>query len=226
MNSDSSKKEEVSQPKQEIKIEEKNPPKKEEPKKMGKIWANRINCFNNNNQTKKEVHKEEPKKPNNLIGKAKNIYTKNEITSGALKAQKPLSIIPEYPSLQENNHSNNINPNKINVMTSGTSIKPSTDNGNFKNKLNKISEMFKNRDGPGGKRPSMMLKMPQAFGFENESKGYGNSRFEDQKIDDIIKEEPDIMKDGYDPAANIQKNLDCVVIQKYKKKRRKTVFVA
>ena len=37
----------------------------------------------------------------------------------------------------------------------------------------------------------------------------------------IINEEPDKMKEGYDPAANLQQTLEHVVIQKNKKKKKR-----
>ena len=37
----------------------------------------------------------------------------------------------------------------------------------------------------------------------------------------IINEEPDKMKPGYDPAANLQKKLDVIVVDK--RKRKKTI---
>ena len=204
MNSDSPKKEEI-QPKQEInnqnnsigdkiknlnKNEEKNLPKKEEPKKMGNL-ASRINFFNNNNQAKKEVPKEQPKKLNKISDKSKNMFEKNETTSTA-------------------------------------SIKPSPAPA-FQNKISQMSEMFKNRGiGPGVHRPSMMIKMPQGFGIGKESQGDGSSGDESstKNDEDIIKDIVDTNKEGYDPSANLQKYLDAVVIQKYKKKRRKTIFLA
>ncbi len=37
----------------------------------------------------------------------------------------------------------------------------------------------------------------------------------------IISEEPDKMKPGYDPAANLEKTLDSIVVKKDKKKKKK-----
>ena len=82
--------------------------------------------------------------------------------------------------------------------------------------------MFKNKGvaGAGAKRPSMMIGMPQTFKFgKGESAGQGGSRAGGNK--DIIVEEPDKMKAGYDPAANLQKTLDSVVVVKKDKKKKK-----
>ena len=57
--------------------------------------------------------------------------------------------------------------------------------------------------------------------------GQGKSDWKDSGPNNlgIIKEEPDKMKPGYDPAANLEKTLDkVVVVNKKKKKMKKAVF--
>jgi hypothetical protein len=89
-----------------------------------------------------------------------------------------------------------------------------------------MSEMFKNkgfeRNGPGGHRPSMMVGMPQNYKFGKGTEG-GNSG--GGSANGIINEEPDKMRPGYDPAANLEKTLDSVVVvKKDKKKKKKPAF--
>ena len=87
-----------------------------------------------------------------------------------------------------------------------------------------MSEMFKNkgfgRGGTGGHRPSMMIGMPQNFKFGKGGPSFTSEVGSKNNID-IISEEPDKMKPGYDPAANLQKTLDSVVVVKKDKKKKK-----
>ena len=76
--------------------------------------------------------------------------------------------------------------------------------------------------GTGGHRPSMIMGMPQNFRFGKGMPMPGSSSGGGSKASEIIKEEPDKMKAGYDPAANLQKTLDSVVVvQKDKRKKKK-----
>ena len=67
----------------------------------------------------------------------------------------------------------------------------------------------------------MIIGMPQAFRFGKGGSGDGGSSLRGAKTNDIIVEEPDKMKAGYDPAANLQKTLDSVVVVKKNKKKKK-----
>ena len=90
----------------------------------------------------------------------------------------------------------------------------------FSNKLQFMNQMFKNRGVPNpGKRPSMNVGMPSTFKF---GKGGGGLNFAQKSLtNDIIMEEPDKMKAGYDPSANLQKTLDSVIVVKKGKKKKK-----
>ena len=92
-----------------------------------------------------------------------------------------------------------------------TSSKPSPVVGSFGSKLDQMNEMFKNkileRNGTGGHRLSMMIGVPQNFKFGKGGPSLGSSGG-GGKNSDIIIEEPDKMKQGYDPTTNLQKALD------------------
>ena len=100
--------------------------------------------------------------------------------------------------------------------------KPNAPPNSFASKLNQMSEMFKNKVPASGKRPSMMIGMPQNFRFGKSGpvpSGAGGGG--GGKNMDIIKEEPDKMKPGYDPALTLSKTLDSVVVVKKDKKKKK-----
>ena len=105
----------------------------------------------------------------------------------------------------EKNNNNNNNTNKKNEKVPNS----------FKDKLN----MFANR-GPmkfGGPRPSVQLaSMPN---FDNLIKNNNNK----QNLD-IIKENVDKEKEGYNPANELEKKLDNIVVKKDKKKKKKINF--
>ena len=83
---------------------------------------------------------------------------------------------------------------------------------------NKLNDMFKNsKVPPGAKRPSFLVGMPQrkgGIGTFSGGGGGGNNL-------GIIKEEPDKMKSGYDPAASLTQTLDSVIVVKKDKKKKK-----
>ena len=149
-----------------------------------------------------------------------------------------MATIPEQPKSTKNIPSLNTNKPDAgikkanNPISSGiqkkteTSSKPSPAAGSFGSKLSQMNEMFKNkgleRNGPGGQRPSMMMGMPQSSKF---GKGGGAGNSSGGGTSGIINEEPDKMRPGYDPAANLEKTLDAVVVvKKDKKKKKKPAF--
>ena len=81
---------------------------------------------------------------------------------------------------------------------------------------NKLNDMFKNQ-GPLGGRRRVTVGMPHsmAYGRGGPSGGHGGNNL------DIIKEEPDKMKPGYDPALSLSQTLDSVVVVKKDKKKKK-----
>ena len=138
---------------------------------------------------------------------------------------KRLSAISEFPNLHKNIPASNTKKNDIGTTKkTDISSKPSPAPGSFGSKLNQMNEMFKNkgfeRNGPGGHRPSMMIGMPETFKFGKGGPSTGGSGG-GGKTTGIITEEPDKMKPGYDPAANLQKTLDSVVVVKKDKKKKK-----
>ena len=191
--------------------------KKEEPKKIGPVVF----------PPAKESQKEEPKKINIFENKGKNIASNNPaFSSKPVPTTKPLSSIPEQPKPQKSFQASSTTTG--NTKRTETSSKPSPAAGSFGSKLSQMNEMFKNkgleRNGAGGHRPSMMIGMPQNFKFGKGGPSSGSSGG-GGKNSDIINEEPDKMKPGYDPAANLQKTLDSVVVvKKDKKKKKKPAF--
>ena len=167
---------------------------------------------------KEEKPKEETKKPNSFADRIKNMSGSNTTTSSvpvAKTAQKPSVTKQEHP--KDNNQFGDIKKTDTFNKKFIQSSKPSQVPSSFASKLTQMSEMFKNNKGrqAGGHRPSMMIGMPQSFKF-------GKSGPIPSKPEmDIINEEPDKMKPGYDPAANLQKTLDSVVVVKKDKKKKK-----
>jgi hypothetical protein len=122
--------------------------------------------------------------------------------------------------LEKLNHPNNqdINTNqkkneppKSNAMNKFTT--------GFASKLAQMNDLF-NKQGADGMKHRLSAVAPKPkFGLNKPattttSPGSSNNL-------GIINEEPDKMKEGYDPAANLQQTLEHVVIQKNKKKKSK-----
>ena len=208
------------------KKEEKEPPK-EEVKKPNSI-ADRIKNMKSGEPPKKEEKekpKEEAKKTSSIADRIKNM-TSNEQANDEIK--KTSSVQIKFPRTVGKNStdsssqqllttkSNTINP-PSNIGAKKTTKQPAVP-GSFSSKLSQMSEMFKNKGmGKTGHRPSMLIGMPQNFKFGQNSGGSKGS----VQSNDIITEEPDKMKAGYDPAANLQKTLDSVVVVKKDKKKKK-----
>ena len=98
--------------------------------------------------------------------------------------------------------------------------KPKFGGGAFASRLNQMNEMFKKQAGGGGLSRRFSAVNPTGkYGQPKEIGGWKNTNSNNLGI---INEEPDKMKAGYDPSANLQKTLDkVVVIQKNKKKKKK-----
>ena len=166
----------------------------------------------------KEKPKEETKKPNSFADRIKNMSGSNTTTSSVpvtKTAQKPPATKQEQP--KDNNQFGDIKKTDTFSKKANQPSKPSPAQGSFASKLTQMSEMFKNNKGRlgGGHRPSMMIGMPQSFKFGKSGPIPTTTKM------DIINEEPDKMKPGYDPAANLQKTLDSVVVVKKDKKKKK-----
>ena len=87
--------------------------------------------------------------------------------------------------------------------------------GGFSEKLKLINEMFKKQEKEYGPRRGFSVRTPSSrFGIGNIGAGWkdgGNNNL------GIIMEEPDKMKPGYDPALNLEKKLDEVIMVQKKK---------
>ena len=194
---------------------EKEPPKKEEPKKPIS-FQDKIKNMQGGEKPKKEETKEQPKKPNPFADKIKNFGGGNTNPSASSTNKNPAIHKPHIPAKDDS--SAKIFP-KDNASKKG---KAGPEAGSFGSKLNKMSEMFKNRGmpHPGAKRPSMMIGMPQNFQFGKGGPNTGGF-LGGAKTINIIREEPDKMKAGYDPALTLQKTLDSVVVVKKDKRKKK-----
>ena len=114
----------------------------------------------------------------------------------------------------QNTHTLKKIPNKIDTSKFG---------GEFASKLSQMNEMFKNQGAAPGQRHrfSVIIK-PGKFNINKDS-SEGLKKTDSSNLG-IITEEPDKMKEGYDPSENLQKTLDTVVIKKNKKKKKPSTF--
>jgi len=127
--------------------------------------------------------------------------------------QAPLSTIPEKPNMNPGKNDNK------NTKTNEEEKKPNKPEpkavapkkpggiGGFANQLN---ELFKNP----GRRRGMSVARPTVGGGLEPLGG---------KDLGIIREEGDVMRPGYDPSDNLEKNLDEIVVTR-KRKRTITAF--
>ena len=194
--------------------------KNEEPKKANNIFDKNKGLTSSETSKKEEKQKEQPKKLNNFEDKIKNFgggKVNPSSTSNKFEPQKP--ALAKRGSAFDANISK-FSGGKKNETSSSSKPPPAN---SFGSKISQLNEMFKKQGlgqrTAGGHRPSMMIGMPQSFRF-----GKGMQMSGGSKASEIIREEPDKMKAGYDPAANLQKTLDSVVvIKKNKKKKKKPV---
>ena len=107
-------------------------------------------------------------------------------------------------------------------------VNPSTSNNkfglSFAEKMKQMNNLFKNQGMQGGQRRGRSVMIPSSkLGF---GKNNNNAGWKDRGSNNlgIISEEPDKMKPGYDPASNLQKTLDGVVVDKRKRKMTRAVF--
>ena len=91
----------------------------------------------------------------------------------------------------------------------------------FSEKLKLMNDMFKKQEKEYGPRRGFSVRGPSSrFGFGNSGAGWkdgGNNNL------GIIMEEPDKMKPGYDPALNLEKKLDEVIMVQKNKKKKKSI---
>ena len=124
--------------------------------------------------------------------------------------------------MEKNN--NNIKINNINTIKKEEKPKPVGFNskfggGGFADRLKQMNELFKNQGkDQGPKRGHSVMVSSSKLGFGRERSNWRDAGANNLGI---INEEPDKMKPGYDPAANLQKKLDVIVVDK--RKRKKTI---
>ena len=114
---------------------------------------------------------------------------------------------------KNNNINNNINRNVNNNINNNIN---NNNNANTKplSKFEQMKRMMENRGVRPGPRPSAQFNPNFKFGnlgVNNNNKG-------------IIEEKSDKEKTGYDPAKDLEKKLDNIVVQKDKKKKKKPNF--
>ena len=84
----------------------------------------------------------------------------------------------------------------------------------FANRLKQMNVLFNNQGKDNDKRRGHSMMVSSKIGF-----GGGNWKNDGSSNLGIINEEPDKMKPGYDPAVNLQKRLDAIVVTKNKRKK-------
>ena len=215
----------------------------EEPKKVNNIITNKQN---NMNSKKEEKPKEnEPRKSNIVLERLKMINASNNNNPPPKRQEKVKFKLPNEQKPKEENSKPNKNISAQNNIKPSTKEEPKRINkfleknnivkeepikssalknkftSGFADKLKQMNDFFKNQSQPGGQKrgKSVMVKSTKlGFGPKNDWKDSGNNNL------DIIREEPDKMKPGYDPAANLEKTLNDVVVNKRKRKMTRAVF--
>ena len=89
----------------------------------------------------------------------------------------------------------------------------------FASKLAQMNDFFKKQGADGMKHRLSAVAPKPKFGLNKPATTTTNPSSSNNL--GIINEEPDKMKEGYDPAANLQQTLEHVVIQKNKKKKKR-----
>ena len=185
-------------------------------------FSGRIKSLESGNNNKTEEKKEEPKK---LSEKIKKLETKEPPKKEEKEKEKPKEEKPKSnnPFLEQINKKANSGPviSKQNIpqKTNSNKLDQPKFGGNFASKLSQMNEMFKKQGKDGFTRHRLTVTSPSVkFGGGKDLPGWKNN---DSKNMGIINEEPDKMKAGYDPASNLQKTLDSVVVVQKNKKKKK-----
>ena len=177
------------------------------------------NAFNNNPFILKDKKEEKPKenepknKFNNIQNKTKednpkpnkNFIKQNSINSNQKEEQKKINPFIEKNTIKKEETAKPVaSNNKI--------------GSTFAEKMKKMNELFKNQPMSNqiGRRKTVSVPNPKLERMSWKNRGSANLG--------IISEEPDKMRPGYDPAANLEKTLDSVVINKRKRKMTRAVF--
>ena len=159
---------------------------------------------------KKEIKKENLQKKINIADRIKMMEGKN-------------ILFKQPPEAMRRNSANiNFNFNQMGLGAKKEEKKEEKDkkvenkpSNDFTNKLNKMQMMFANRGGFKPRPSAQFTGLPKLDNLDNNNK---NKKLE------IISEKPDVLKEGFNPVDELEKNLNKIVVQKDKKKRRKTIF--
>ena len=197
---------------------DKDAPKKKPNEGAKNAFAERIKNMEAANNTKKQEKKEEPKKINkNFLDKLNKIQSgeqpkKEEKPQEKPKLKNPFLEKLNHPNSQELNANTKKNePPKSNVMKKFEA--------GFASKLAQMNDLFKKQGADGMKHRLSAVAPKPKFGLNKPATTTTNPSSSNNL--GIINEEPDKMKEGYDPAANLQQTLEHVVIQKNKKKKKR-----
>ncbi len=121
------------------------------------------------------------------------------------------------PFFEKNNKINNLN-----TIKKEEKLKPLAANNKFgfgfADKLKHMNELFKNQGKDSQRRGHSVMAPSSRLGFGNSRHNWKDAGSNNLGI---INEEPDRMKPGYSPTANLQKKLDKIVVDK--RKRKKTI---
>ena len=201
--------------------------------------AERIKNMEASNNDKKQEKKEEPKKlnNNNFLNKLKQFQPgeqKKEEKPKEKPPEKPKEKPPEKPN-ENSEEKPKEKPtfrnaimerlNKRNSQDTGKKNEPPKNNilnkfgGAFALKLAQMNGIMNPGQGPSKHRFSAMIPSSK-MGLDKKPSTSTQDNNNSNNLG-IINEEPDKLKEGYDPAENLQKTLDNVVIQKKKKKMKK-----
>ena len=208
------------------KNQKKKKEQKKQPNKVNNNFNEKIKQFNIDKISKKEEKDKniigENKKLNNIIqnkivddnnNKKEPILKKGNLVSDRMKK------IKEEDSLTKKSERGRVRFNEQNKKETQDKIKNNKFGLGFSEKLRKMNELFKNQGkDQGPKRGHSVMVSSSKLGFGKER---GNWRDAGANNLGIINEEPDKMKPGYDPAANLQEKLDVIVVDK--RKRKKTI---
>ena len=193
-------------------------PKENESKKSNLVSERLKFITGGNNENPSKNPEKIQFKSNNIQNKAKEDNSKHKKN---LPMQNNIKLNPKEEPKKSNPF---LEKNKIKKEEP---VKPVTSNNkfglSFAEKMKQMNDLFKNQGMHGGQRRGKSVMVPSSklgFGKNN------NVSWKDRGSNNlgIISEEPDKMRPGYDPASNLQKTLDGVVVDKRKRKMTRAVF--
>ena len=199
---------------------------KEDLPKKSNLISERLKMMQGGNSDSKKQDKPQIKPNESNNNKTKEDISKNNIKPfGAFnnlkKTEKePLKKEPKRIS----NFQDKINKtNNIGTIKKEDSAKPNNAfnrlGSGFADRLKQMNVLFKNQGKDPDKRRGHSVMVTSKMGIDR-----GNWRNAGSNNLGIIHEEPDKMKPGYDPSANLQKRLDAIVVTKNKRKKTIAAF--